>query len=537
MSESTMAGATVERPAPERGEQGGASRAARAGTMQIICVSRGSLSRGRELADALARKLDYDVLSREDLIEAAIAEGIQVGKLETSMMNPRTFTERLARERDHYLAFSTAYLCDRLQQGPLVYHGRTGHLLLRSVGHVMRVRVVADEEYRIKATMQSLGIDHDKATRYLAEVENDRRNWVRSMYGVSWEDASQYDVVLNVERMNVDNAAAALVGMAQLPDFQMTPASRRAMEDLTLSAHARLRLARDSRTSRFAFSVSASSGIVNVTFLPHDMEVSQSVPEVLEGLDGMRELRATMAATTILWVQEAYDPASETFGEVVEIARKWNAAVELVRFTASNGDGTEPAEGVLAAPAPAPSEAGIEDDEEAEAEVGADDGGLKATLDELARVGRSGGGRWVRGERTSLVASCCGTVPHSLVVLGNLFLGKEKGTKLRLTRELQESLSGKMRVPVVTADELRTQFLFGRRDLFRLLGFLLFIVLVYLLVLMNQEPVLRFLAGDWSGPGRLTMYIVAGVVFVFVPVVAYSYGSVARLLMKLFKME
>jgi hypothetical protein len=162
---------------------------------------------------------------------------------------------------------------------------------------------------------------------------------------------------------------------------------------------------------------------------------------------------------------------------------------------------------------------------------------LKATLDELARVGRSGGGRWVRGERTSLVASCCGTVPHSLVVLGNLFLSKEKSTKLRLTRELQESLSGKMRVPVVTADELRTQFLFGRRDLFSLLGFLGFIVLVYLLVLMNQEPVLRFLSGDWAGPGRLTMYVVSAVVFVFVPVVAYSYGNVARSLMKLFKME
>jgi hypothetical protein len=162
---------------------------------------------------------------------------------------------------------------------------------------------------------------------------------------------------------------------------------------------------------------------------------------------------------------------------------------------------------------------------------------LKATLDELARVGRSGGGRWVRGERTSLVASCCGTVPHSLVVLGDLFLGKEPAAKLRLTRELQENLGGRMRVPVVTADELRTQFLFGRRDLFRLLGYLAFIVGLYLLVLTHQEPVLRFMAGDWAGAGSLTMYVVAAVVFAFVPVVAHSYGSVARSFMKLFKME
>ena len=118
--------------------------------MQIICVSRGSLSRGREVAELLARKLDYAILSREDLIEAAVKEGIQVGKLETSTMKPRAFTERLARERDHYLAFSTSYLCDRILEGPLVYHGRTGHLLLPGVAHVLRIRVVENVESFIR---------------------------------------------------------------------------------------------------------------------------------------------------------------------------------------------------------------------------------------------------------------------------------------------------------------------------------------------------------------------------------------------------
>jgi cytidylate kinase len=530
----TMTGGGVaELPFTAREGLVGGARTPRQETMQIICISRGSLSRGKELAEALARKLGYPVLSREDLIEAAIAEGIQVGKLETSMMKPRAFTERLARERDHYLAFSTAYLCEKLMQGPLVYHGRTGHLLLRSVVHVLRVRVVADEEYRVRATMERLGIDRDKALRYLTGVEEDRRAWVRSMYGVSWEDASQYDVVLNVERMNVDNAASALVGMAQLPDFQMTPASRRAMEDLRLGSTARLRLARDPRTGRFGFSVGAHDGALTVTYLPHDLEVADDVPRVLDGLDGMRQLLTTMAATTILWVQETFSPASETFQEVVEIAGKWNAAVELVRFApGADGEGADD----LPVPAPAPTRAvaGIEDDDE---EADGDDGGLKGVLDELARLGKSGGGRRVRGARASLVGACCTTVPHSLVVLGNLFLDKEPGTKLRLTRELQDSIASRMRVPVVTADELRSHYLFGPRDVFRMLGFLTVVVVLYVAVLTHQREVLAFLAGDWAGPGRLTMYVVAAVVFVFTPAVAYLYGGVARSLMKLLKME
>jgi cytidylate kinase len=501
---------------------------------QIVSVSRGSLSRGREFAECLARKLDYALLSREDLIEAAIGEGIQVSKLETSMMNPRAFTERLALERDHYLAFSTAYLCAKALEGPLVYHGRTGHLLLRNIGHVLRVRVVADEESRIKTTMARLGVSREAAHRYLTDVEEDRRTWVRSMYHASWEDASQYDAVVNVERMSVENAASALIGMTQLPEFQMTPASRRAMEDLRLGARARMRLARDPRTAPYGFAVGARNGVVTVTYQPHDLAVAEHLHPVLEGLEGLAELHATMAATTILWVQEAFDHTSETFREVVEIAGKWSAAVELVRFVPGEAADAAAAAGALAPSVPPRAEAGIEDDVEEEA---TDEGGLKATLDELARLGKSAGGRQVHGERGSLVASCCGAVSHSLVVVGNLFLAKDPAAKLRLTREIQDSLASRMRVPVVTADELRRRYLFGRRDVLRLVGFLAVVVALYTLILTHQEPVLTFLFGRWSGGGLRTRIVVAATVFAFVPLVAYCYGAVARSLMKLIKME
>lgn len=500
--------------------------------MQIVCVSRGSLSRGQELAEILARKLDYPLLSREDLIEAAIQEGIQVGKLETSMMGSRPFNERLARERDHYLAFSTAYLCERAEAGPLVYHGRTGHLLLRGIGHLLRVRVVADEEYRIKAAMQRLGVDREKARRYLSDVEDDRRSWVRSMYGVSWDDALQYDVIVNVEQMTVENAASALVGMAQLPDFQMTPASQRAMNDLHLAARARLWLARDERTASGAFSVTCHNRVVTVTYLPKDMEPAADIPRVLEVLEGAADVRATMAVTNILWIGEAFDPTSPTFGDLVEIAGKWNAAVELVHY-APGGAAEVPGAAEAAEPERPAVMAGIEDD----VEEGPDVGNLRVTLDELARLGRSGGGRLVSGERADLFTSCCRTTGYSLVVLGSLFLAKGHAARLRLTRELQDALGSRMRVPVVTADELRSQYLFGRRDLVRLVGFLAMVVVLYALVFTRQERVLEFLFGGWAGGTTPAKVAVALAVFLFVPVLAYAYGSVARSLMKLIKME
>lgn len=514
--------------------------------MQVICISRGTQSGGRELARLLAAKLDYACLGREELNEAAIQQGIQVGRLEMAMMRPGIFSERLALERDHYLAFTTAYLCDKAMEGGLVYHGRTGHFLLPGVSHVLKVRVLADQEFRIRAVMRELGLERKKAARYIQEVDEDRRRWVRSMYGVSWEDAANYDVVLNLAQVSLENAAAVLMNMAQLPDFQMTPASRRSMEDLRLAARARTILAQDERSHDASVKVRADGGVVNVTYLPQDARLAPVIPEVCKGLPGAKDVRATMAMTNLLWVQEEFQPHSELYQEVVDLATRWNAAVELVRSAPEEvPPAADPARAAAAGGAGREYDGGIEEDvvEEAAAR-----GGLRQTLDELARVGRSGGGRVVYGDPNQLVDTLDRSIPYTLVVLGDLFLSKGHAARLRAIRDLRSFLSDRMRVPVVTADELGGQYLFGRRDLARTALFLVLALVAYFLVFSHQEPILGFLGQtgwyaeaiegtflsrfDW-----MPKLVVSLAVFLFVPFVAYSYGTVARAVLKLIKME
>jgi cytidylate kinase len=519
--------------------------------MQVICISRGTRSGGRELAEQLARKLDYACLSREELNAAATNEGIPVGKLEMAMVRPGIFSERLALERDHYLAFTTSYLCDRALEGGLVYHGRTGHFLLPGVSHVLKVRVLADLEYRIKTVMRDLNLDRGKARRYIEEVDEDRRRWVRSVYAVSWEDAANYDVVLNLAQVSMENAATVLMQMAQLPDFQTTPASRRSMEDLRLAAKARTLLARDERTHGASVKVRADNGVVNVTYLPQDAKLAKTIPEVCRGLSGLEDIRATMAMTNLLWIQEEFQPHSELYNEVVELATKWHAAVELIRPAPEeeNPPGKEEPLAELSRQAGNPEareyNGGIEEDVP---EVAVANGGLKRTLDELARIGKSGGGRVVYGDPQQLVDTLDRSVPYTLVVLGDLFLSKGHAAKLRATRDLRSFLSDRIKAPVVTADELGGQYFFGRRDVLRTTVFLLLVVAIYYLVFIYQEPILGFLAhSGWYAAAIedtflsrfdwMAKVVVSLAVFLFVPIVAYSYGTVARAFLKLIKME
>lgn len=263
--------------------------------MQTICVSRGSYRRGKELADLLAGKLGCDCLSREEIVEGATRRGIPVGKLEEAVVKRRPLNEALALLFEHYQAYVTATLAERALKGSLIYHGRTGHLVLPGITHVLRIRVITDPEDRIEAVTTRMRLSREKAKAYIQEVDEDRRRWVRTLYNLDIDDPNLFNVTLNCSKTSLGNLASALVSLALLPEFDATPASARRLQDLHLAARCRLALAEDARTRDLSAQVRAEAGSVSVTFLPRQSKAAEAIPAVLEVVEGIRELRQTVA--------------------------------------------------------------------------------------------------------------------------------------------------------------------------------------------------------------------------------------------------
>jgi cytidylate kinase len=503
--------------------------------MQTICVSRGSYRRGKELADLLAGKLGCDCLSREEIVEGATRRGIPVGKLEEAVVKRRPLNEALALLFEHYQAYVTATLAERALKGSLIYHGRTGHLVLPGITHVLRIRVITDPEDRIEAVTTRMRLSREKAKAYIQEVDEDRRRWVRTLYNLDIDDPNLFNVTLNCSKTSLGNLASALVSLALLPEFDATPASARRLQDLHLAARCRLALAEDARTRDLSVQVRAEAGSVSVTFLPRQRKAAEAIPTVLEVVEGIRELRQTVAATSILWVQERFDPHSSALAHVLDIAERWSAAVDLVRLL-PEGDPAVPA-GLRSAPAEvgalrlSSAEGGIQEDSRVE-EPG-DDGGVQETLHRLIQAGRAGTQCTASDSQQSLLA-CVGNASNvSLVVVDNLFLSKPEAVRKRLTRDLASLLAERLRKPVIGAEELKAEYLFGPRQWLKLLGFLAASVLLYVAVFTHQHAILAFL----QAPGIAHRIQAVGAVMVVVPLLAYFWGSAARYLLRLARLE
>jgi cytidylate kinase len=232
--------------------------------MSVITISRGSFSGGKTLAQCLSKSLNYRCVDRDVIVERAAARGVSQEELQDAMQKPPTFLERLQHKKYLYLVLIQAALADEVRTGKAVYHGNAGHLLLRGGPHILRVRIIAPLELRLKMAQDRLKYSRAEALEYITRMDQDRRKWTHYLYGVDWGDPSLYDIVLNLEYVSIQEACKTVSTLARQKCFEFSPCCQAAMDDLVLASRVRAELALDPATSHLEFEVDAKSGTVRL---------------------------------------------------------------------------------------------------------------------------------------------------------------------------------------------------------------------------------------------------------------------------------
>jgi cytidylate kinase len=266
--------------------------------MAIITISRGTFSGGSELAERVAAQLGYQCTSREVMLEAAWGSGIPVEEITTAMEKRPSFWHRVMGQRTAYLTLVRAALCEHARGGQLVYHGHVGHLLLPGIAHVARVRVIAELPFRVQAALPQHHT-REAALAYIEKVDQERREWVRFLFGVEWDDPLLYDLVLNLSRMSLDTACAAVIQLAARPEFQPTPESAKALRDLVLRSRVEAALAIDPRTRDARLTVKADDGVVDVSGEAPWPDGVDAVTLIAQQVEGVRTLRSNVSFTSV----------------------------------------------------------------------------------------------------------------------------------------------------------------------------------------------------------------------------------------------
>ena len=256
--------------------------------MAIITISRGSYSRGKEIAEKVCKKLGYECIGRDTLIAASEQFNIPEIKLIRAIHDAPSILERFGYGKEKYVAFIQAALLRHVKKDNVVYHGLAGHFLLEGISHVFKVRIGSDMEDRIALEMEREKISRGEAQRILKSDDEQRRKWSRHLYGIDTTNPSLYDLVLHIKTITVDDAVDIICHTVGLAHFQTTAESQKALEDRLLAAEVKAVLV-DIKSD---IDVSAADGVVLVRakskfsqeeHLVHRIrEIGKSVPGVKE---------------------------------------------------------------------------------------------------------------------------------------------------------------------------------------------------------------------------------------------------------------
>jgi cytidylate kinase len=258
--------------------------------MAIITISRGTMSGGRLLAEMLAGSLGYRCVSREIVVEAAGAFGVPEGRLLEAIEKGPSFFQKLTFQKERYLAYIQATLCEYAKDDDLIYHGHGGHLLLAGVSHVLRVRIVATMSYRIKAAVKQFGFSETEAVKYIRRVDKDRVKWTNFLYGRDWRSPDLYDIVFNLEGADLDFICEMVRHAIKQPQFQTTQESRKAMANLLTASRVRAALAGIPGIRLSEMEVRADGGSVVITGRSMSQNVLDSIGEAARQVPGVERV-------------------------------------------------------------------------------------------------------------------------------------------------------------------------------------------------------------------------------------------------------
>jgi cytidylate kinase len=204
--------------------------------MAIITISRGSYSKGQQIAEKVAKTLGYQCISREVLLEASKEFNIPEVKLVRAIHDAPSILGRFAYGKERYVAYIRAALLRYFKENNIVYCGLAGHFFVSGVSHVLKVRILVDFQDRVRFEMAREGISDIQAAHILKHDDDERRKWSKHLYGIDTWDPYLYDLVIHVRKINIDHAVDIICDTVKLENFTATPESQKTIENLALAA-------------------------------------------------------------------------------------------------------------------------------------------------------------------------------------------------------------------------------------------------------------------------------------------------------------
>jgi len=256
--------------------------------MTVIALTEEMGSLATDVADHLATDLGLAVMRHEVVDNVSTRMHVPTSLINRLREGKAGTLERLRADKASLAVYMTEEVLEVAARGDVVLRGWGATCLLRTVPHVVCVRVTRPFAQRVAWLREQLGADD------IAFVEEEIRRSDRAhaarmqaQFGVTWGDPLLYDLVLNTDRLSVETCARQIAALAQRPEFAETDASRARLQNMALAARVRAALRADAATRDIDVTVVSDAGRIVLTGIVLDADEMPAAERVARSVAGV----------------------------------------------------------------------------------------------------------------------------------------------------------------------------------------------------------------------------------------------------------
>jgi cytidylate kinase len=264
--------------------------------MAVITLSRHPGSLGDTIARAIAERLSYRLIERDELVRLAERIGgsdVAWDRAPELRERSPSFWERLNEERRRYASVLRRVTTQLAEDDDVVIVGLGGGQLLKGLSNVLRLQIVAPMDVRLERVMER-GFDdvagplsRDRARDLIRKADRDTSGYMRYLFNIDWLESQNWDMVINTGRFSVEetvNIVAAIVASGALEPSAL---DRQRLGNLVLASRVEATVLGDPTVWVNSLKVVAQDGRVRIegeVITEEDRDAVEQVVRIIEGV-------------------------------------------------------------------------------------------------------------------------------------------------------------------------------------------------------------------------------------------------------------
>lgn len=259
--------------------------------MPVIAMTAEMGSLREEIAEEVAKTLNLTVM-RDEVVEH-VAERMHIHRslINKMRVGKAGYFERRGTDEKSIEVYTAEEVFTLAHSGNVILIGWGAAYMLRTIPHVVCVRVCRPLEQRVAWLMRELDTDDEEfARREIERSDSAKAASIRERFGATWGDPLLFDIVINTGRVSVESGAQQIIQLVSRPEFQETAQSRAMLGDLALEAKVRAALKATPETEDINITIKAKGGRVALLGIVLDDQERNTIGQIVAAIDGVTEV-------------------------------------------------------------------------------------------------------------------------------------------------------------------------------------------------------------------------------------------------------